>query len=96
MAWPKAAHNATTTEERTTMATLGSDGLTEVMTEVRTRGDMDMGGVGYGARDAPTAMTMEMAMAMGMAVIPTTVDTDSTATLEPMERNENGKWRNSC
>jgi len=64
-------------------ATLESDCLTEVTTEVRARGDMDTGEAGDGTRDAPTAM----------AVTPTAADTASTATLEPMERNENGKRR---
>jgi hypothetical protein len=89
----EATHDATTREEATMRATLGSNGLTEVKTEVRARGDMDMGGARDGVRNAPTVMTMEMAMAVGTAVIPTAVDTASTATPQPVERNQNGKRR---
>jgi len=78
----EAACDATTSEKTTTRATLESDCLTEVTTEVRVRGDMDTGEAGDGTHDAPTAMAMEMALEMGTAVTPTAVDTASTATPE--------------
>jgi hypothetical protein len=63
------------------------------MTEVRGRRDMDMGEGGDETHHAPTAMATGMAMEMGTAVITTAADTASTDTLEPMERNKNGKPR---
>jgi len=57
---------------------------------------MDTGGAGDGTRDTPMPTAMEMAMEMGKAVTPIAADTASTATPEPMERNENGKWRMRC
>jgi hypothetical protein len=65
----------------------------EVTTEVRAGGDMDTWGVEDWAHDAATDMTIAMAMEMGMAVTPTAMGTASTATLAPMEKNENGKRR---
>lgn len=92
-AWWKAARDATTYGEATTRSTLGSDSHAEVTTEVRVRGDMDKGGAGAVARDLPMAMTMVISMEIRTAVIPTAVDTTSMATLEPLERNMNGKLR---
>ena len=89
----EAACYATTSEKATARATLECDCLTERMTEVRVRGDMDTGEAGDGMRDAPTAIAMEMAMEMGTAVTPTAADTASTAEPAPKERNQYGKRR---
>jgi len=63
------------------------------MTEVRgrERSGLDTGGAADGRSDAP----MDMAMEMATAVISIAAVTAGEDTLEPMERNENGKrrWR---
>jgi hypothetical protein len=61
------------------------------MNEVRVteRSELDAGTAGDGRNDAPMVMAIEMAM----AVNPIAVVTVGAATLEPMERNKNGKRR---
>jgi len=63
--------------------------FTEVMTEVRgsKRSGLDTGEAADGRSDAP----MDMAMQMAMAVTSIAVVTAGEDTLEPIERNENGK-----
>jgi hypothetical protein len=65
--------------------------LTEVMTKVRVseRSGYDTGGAADGRSDASMDTAMQMATA-GTAIA---ADTAGEATLEPMERNENGKRR---
>ena len=80
----EATHDATRSAKPTTRVIPESDGLTEVTTKVRLRGDLDMGEAGDGTSDHPTARTMQIALEMGTAVTLTAVDTISMATLEPM------------
>jgi hypothetical protein len=63
------------------------------MTEVRVseRRGLDMGGTADGRSNAPMDMTMEMAT----AVTSIAAWTAGKATLEPRERNDNGKRRRS-
>jgi hypothetical protein len=63
------------------------------MTEVRVseRRGLDTGEAADGRSDAP----MDMAMEMATAVTSIATGTAGEAALEPMERNENGKWRRS-
>jgi hypothetical protein len=62
------------------------------MTEARVSGrsDLDTGEAGDGRSDAPKDVTMEMG---ATAATPVAVDTAGATTVEPMERNENGKRR---
>jgi hypothetical protein len=80
-----------TNEQAATRTTLGERCFTEAMTEVRgsERRGLDTRGAADGRSDAPMDMVMEMATVV-------TSIADETAgedTLEPMEKNENGKRR---
>jgi hypothetical protein len=61
------------------------------MTEARASGrsDLDTGEAGDGRSDAP----MDVAMEMAMAATPVAAETAGAITVEPMERNKNGKRR---
>ena len=78
-------------EQATTRTTLEEACFTEVMSKVRgsQRSGLDTGGAVDGRSDAPIDMAMEMAT----AVTPIAAETAGEDTLEPMERNENGKRR---
>jgi hypothetical protein len=61
--------------------------LTEVRVSVRTDLDAEDGG------DGSSAPPMDVALEMAMAETLIAVETVSEIIVEPMERNENGKWR---
>jgi len=63
------------------------------MTEVTARGDIDTADAGD--RTRITDMNMQITHEMGMAVTPSTTHTANTAALEPVEKNDNVKWRKS-
>ena len=62
-----------------------------MITEFRVSGrsDLDAGDAGNGRSDA----TMDVAMEMATVVIAIAAETEGAIILDPMERNENGKWR---
>jgi hypothetical protein len=76
-------------EQATRRSTLEKACFTEVMSEVRgsERNGLDTGRAADGRSNVPLDMAMEMAT----AVTPITAGTADEDTLEPMERNENGK-----
>jgi len=76
-----------------TRTTLEEACFTEVMTEVRgsERSGLGTGGAADGRSDE--AMDMAMAVKMAMAVTSSAAETAGDDTLEPMERNGNGKRR---
>ena len=69
------------------------DRLTGVMTEVKGSDTSDLDTAEAGDRRSDLAM--DVAMEIAMMGTPITAETAGATTFEPMERNENGKWRRS-